>query len=686
MVRDAAARIPPLNAAATLSLRVALVAVGYAVSAYVGTVLSLPPSGFAIVWPATALLAAVLLMTPIRDWWAYLAPLVPVHMLLVAQVQAPHAAFPPLAVVLTQLGGNFATAAAVALVVRRLAPGALRVDSFKGALTFIAVAGLAVPAVMNALILGVHVATGWTRDFWLSWRQWMLSGVFPAVTIVPLALMARTGAPLARSSWRELALICVGLFALGLTAYGAPVAEPYWPAVLLAPMPLLVWAAVRCGVFGAGLSLLVLAAAIILRALEDRGPFAGASVDAVLSLQVYLTAISTSLILLAGLEEDRRRATDKLRRSEERIQMAAASTDTGLWQWDRVTRRLWVTEHCRTMFGAGGVPPESLDVFMQRIHPDDRARISTALAGAGATDATGEFRILRGDGEQRWLSFATHREGDADGEIRRVSGVFRDITARVSAETRAQALSHRLLTLQEDERKTIAEELHDSTGQHLVAMGLSLRALERRVSLSPEAGSLFADIQGSLAQALQELRTFTYLLRPPDLARHGLSDVLRRYVEGFGQRTGLATTLRISRRGDELPLEQQRALLRICQECLTNVHRHAEAGRVSVSLRRDGDAMHLLVRDDGRGMDAAAVENGAGRLSVGVGIPGMSARIQELGGRLVIRSSQSGTSVHVTAPASDAREPATTRDAVGLMLRRSSRGARPALRIRAEGR
>ena len=691
MVSNAVIRGQHLKAGAALAFRAALVALGYYLCGYIGTVLSLAPSGFAIVWPATALLVAVLLLRPYREWWAYVVALVPTHLLLVGYVQSPHVALPPLSVVLTQLGGNVVLAVGSALAVRRLAPQALRVDSFRGVLTLMLVAGFAAPALMNMLILSVHVATGWTQDLWLSWRQWMLSSVFPTITIVPLALSARKGLAVPRAALAEIGAVCSGLFLLGFVAYGGAVAQPYWPVLLVAPVPLLIWAAVRGGVFGACLSLLVFAGAILLRAMQGHGPFAQASpIDSVLSLQVYLTAVSASLVLLAALEEDRRRSVAELRRSRERIRMAAAATDTGLWQWDRATGRLWTTEHCAAMFGRGDTGLAALGAILESVHVDDRGalrRAFEAVAGPGEADVTGEFRVLRDDGELRWFNFAARGEKERDGRVVRVSGVFRDITARIAAEARADELTHRLLTLQEEERRGIAEELHDSTGQHLVAMGLSLQALERRLKPSAEVRSLLVDIQGLLARSLAELRTFTFLLRPPELERYGLSEVLQRYVEGFGRRTGLATLLRLSGLEDALTTEQQRAVLRIVQESLANVYRHAAAKRVAVTLRVQGHALHVFVRDDGRGMDAAALRHGAGRLSVGVGIPGMTARADELGGRMVIRSSPGGTTVHAAFPTS-ATAPQVRRDAaVALkMSRRPATKAGAGLRIRAQGR
>src|SRR6185295_18027928 len=166
------------------------------------------------------------------------------------------------------------------------------------------------------------------------------------------------------------------------------------------------------------------------------------------------------------------------------------------------------------------------------------------------------------------------------------------------------------------------------------------------------------DITGSLQETTKEVRTFTYLLNPPQLESDGLRATLQRYADGFSQRTGLKTSLRASLSTDALPLPLQRSLLRIVQEALTNVHRHAAATRVSIDLRSIGKQTHLVIRDDGHGFDNG-VEDGidransrqpSGPIRLGVGIPGMSARMQQLGGKLDIRSSRRGTTVHAAMP------------------------------------
>ena len=118
------------------------------------------------------------------------------------------------------------------------------------------------------------------------------------------------------------------------------------------PLPFLIWAAVRVGVGGTGLTLLIVAGIALANAYIGRGPFINQAPDVnVFSLQIFLTAISIPILLLAALVEERRQAEEALKQTEARMGAAAASTDTGLWQYDVPTGEMWATEHCRSMFG-----------------------------------------------------------------------------------------------------------------------------------------------------------------------------------------------------------------------------------------------------------------------------------------------------------------------------------------------
>jgi two-component system NarL family sensor kinase len=214
------------------------------------------------------------------------------------------------------------------------------------------------------------------------------------------------------------------------------------------------------------------------------------------------------------------------------------------------------------------------------------------------------------------------------------------------ANKKVSELSSQLLALQEEERQRIARELHDSTAQHLVAANLALSSLEGTVVATPASRLVFADIERLLTEALQELRIFTYLLHPPNLANDGLQATLREFAEGFAGRTGLVARIRIPEEVDDLPPELQRAILRVVQEALTNVHRHAGASRVSVNARLTPGRLVVRIRDNGHGTAGAAQPDVPIRL--GVGVAGMRARLEQFGGSLRIRTGHGGTSVLAT--------------------------------------
>ena len=232
---------------------------------------------------------------------------------------------------------------------------------------------------------------------------------------------------------------------------------------------------------------------------------------------------------------------------------------------------------------------------------------------------------------------------NAAGKVTGVSKIARDISARKKAE------HERLLALQDEDRRRIANDLHDSTVQHLVAIGLNLMRI-RADAVGAETLKILDEIDGSLEEASRELRAFTYLLHPPNLQKEGLSATLRRYVEGFGTRTGLKITVKLGRSVDRLSLPLQLALLRIVQEALANVHRHASATCVSVDLKRVRKRLRLVISDDGQAAEETSGHQSGTPFRAGVGIPGMIARMQQFGGNLDIHSGPDGTAVHATVP------------------------------------
>jgi two-component system NarL family sensor kinase len=211
-----------------------------------------------------------------------------------------------------------------------------------------------------------------------------------------------------------------------------------------------------------------------------------------------------------------------------------------------------------------------------------------------------------------------------------------DKTAKRQA---AAELDLRLLSLQEEVQQRIASDLHDSTCQHLIAASLNVMRLRRTTRDNGSAEKIIDDIDASIDQAQREIRAFTYLLHPQNLLADGLKITIEQFVNGFSARTSLKTSLEIAPEVDELSYEQQRAVLRVIQEALMNVFRHAKATQVKVAMEAVDTHFKLRVTDDGRGMPINQARSGPKAISFGVGIPAMRARLRQLGGTLEIHSS-----------------------------------------------
>lgn len=230
--------------------------------------------------------------------------------------------------------------------------------------------------------------------------------------------------------------------------------------------------------------------------------------------------------------------------------------------------------------------------------------------------------------------------------------VHEDISEIQQAAGALQRVTESLLKSQEDERRRIARELHDSTAQHLAAAKMLVDRLRQKLLL-PNTGiaSYPDDIDAMLDKALAEIRNLSYLLHPPLLDQAGLLVALRSYVTGFAKRSGLDISLEIPSEPRLLPPNVETALFRIVQEALANIHRHSGSQTGRVRLRVGRTQAFLQVEDDGRGVEDFATPPPVEDLrTVGVGIVGMRARMLQLGGTLTIRSTAKGTVVRAVVP------------------------------------
>ncbi len=230
---------------------------------------------------------------------------------------------------------------------------------------------------------------------------------------------------------------------------------------------------------------------------------------------------------------------------------------------------------------------------------------------------------------------------------------LKDLERRVQERTaELSQLSARLLHLQDEERRRIARELHDSTAQSLIALTMNLASINGSSSLDPKVRQTLSDSLALAEQCSQEIRVLSYLLHPPMLDEAGLTGALRWYAAGFTQRSGIRVDLEMSPDLDRLPDEVEIALFRIVQESFANIHRHSNSPTAKVRIAADSKEVMLEIADHGSGMSPTSSETSLDRTTarIGVGIAGMRERIRQLRGRLEISSNAQGTTVRAVVP------------------------------------
>ena len=239
-----------------------------------------------------------------------------------------------------------------------------------------------------------------------------------------------------------------------------------------------------------------------------------------------------------------------------------------------------------------------------------------------------------------------------DGRVLYYDGFVEDITTRRRAEEAMRQLTGRLLRSQDEERRRLARELHETTAQGLAGLAINLNmVIDSAAHLSPRASACLSESLELAEQCSREIRTISYLLHPPLVDEAGLDPALRWYTAGFGQRSGIEVHVDVSPEFGRLPSEVELTLYRIVQEALTNIHRHSGSKTARVCLERRPNEIVLTVADEGHGFPSAALGiAGPESADMGVGIPGMQERMRQLGGRLHIQSGRRGTTLTAILP------------------------------------
>lgn len=224
-----------------------------------------------------------------------------------------------------------------------------------------------------------------------------------------------------------------------------------------------------------------------------------------------------------------------------------------------------------------------------------------------------------------------------------------EIAQRKRAEASLRDLSARLLQLQDEERRRIARELHDSTSQKLVATSMNIALLQRAAPSNPRIASLLQDCAALVEECSTEIRTISYLLHPPALDELGLGPALRWAAMGFSKRSGIDVSLEIAEELGRFPRDIELAMFRVVQEALTNIHRHSHSRTATVTAYCDSAGLTVTVADQGCGVPQKVLQAAANSM-LGVGIAGMRERMRQLGGFLEISSGDGGTRIRAYLP------------------------------------
>jgi PAS domain S-box-containing protein len=348
---------------------------------------------------------------------------------------------------------------------------------------------------------------------------------------------------------------------------------------------------------------------------------------------------------------ERKRTEMSLRESEERLRLAFAGAQEGIWDWDLETGSVVYSSRWKQMLGYSDEEIEPhISAWERLVHPEDRTAADRAHDSAfkGQQTYESEFRLRHKDGHYvHVLSRGFPVRRDPSGPVIRIVGTHFDLTERRKRDqerARNELLAH-LVFVQEDERRRIARDMHDQFGEQLTALSLRIASLRQACGPRTEL-TVHADALDEIARHLDhDVEELVWQLRPTALDDLGLQAALANYIQEWSERAGIVTALHTSGLLDyRLASEVETALYRIAQEALNNVAKHSRAHRVEVILERRTDGVLLIIEDDGVGFE----EGQAGTDGRGFGLVGMQERAALVGAQLDIESTPGrGTTILV---------------------------------------
>src|SRR6188508_474193 len=337
-----------------IALQVFLTGVAYYVATEIAWALCFPNSKVSLLFPPHAVLIVILLLVPVRHWWAYTLATIVAHF--VATQQAHWPVLYALHCEAFDAAQNVLAAAGIRLFIK----SPLNKITLRDAIVFVLIAVIIVPFGTAFWGAAFTISNGFGTNYWVEWRNLGISNGVTAVVLVPALLLVaerlsrrgsrRTTARLIEGSLLALGIIIVGAYVFAIVPAGPDTS----PALLYAPIPLLIWAALRFGLNGISAAMLLVTFEAIWGAMHGHGPFLQQSpAENALALQMFLIVTGTPLMFLTVMLRDEKRSQQALHESEERVTLAAEAAQIGVWEFNPATKELWVSDKWRDLFGFG---------------------------------------------------------------------------------------------------------------------------------------------------------------------------------------------------------------------------------------------------------------------------------------------------------------------------------------------
>jgi len=490
----------------------------YYVATRIAWVLCFPDSKVSLFFPPHAVLISILLLVPTRQWWTYVLAAAGSHYFATQQADWP--ALYALHCEVFDAVQNVLAAAGIRMFIK----SPFHLITLREAVIFVVIAVVVVPFGTAFWGAAFTISNGFGTDYWVEWRNLGISNGVTAIVLVPVILigaqkLSTQGIRAAPGRILEACLLAIALLAIGYLAFDRSPAGPETsPALLYAPIPLLIWAALRFGLGGMSASMLAISILAIRGTMHGHGPFLTQTpAENALALQLFLLMAATPLLLLAVAIDDERRSKQALRVSEERMSVAVESAQLVLWDWDISNDKVWSTDEGLKMFGFEPGEPIDHATLGGRVHPDDRAARAAAIQRALATGGPyeSEFRIILPDGSVRWMAARGRSHSQAvDGAPLRILGVSMDVTRQKQAAAEAQLQREELAHLSRAAAlSTLSGSLAHELNQPLTSILSNAQAGQRFMSHEPPELDEVRDILADIVRADRRAGEIIWRLR-----------------------------------------------------------------------------------------------------------------------------------------------------------------------------